>query len=183
MTRASIGICISSCGSSPTSVWWDCRTEGSRRCWQRSPGAQPKIAAYPFTTLHPNLGVAELEGGHTLVLADVPGLIEGAATAPVSVSNSSATSSERAPWSMSSTRPPVPRPPVSRWPRCVASSRHTAPSSRDARRWSRSTRSTFPMELWRQMRCCRVPGIVPDLGATGRWMPGLLLGQPSWPAG
>jgi GTP-binding protein len=40
--------------------------------------AQPKIAAYPFTTLHPNLGVAELEGGHTLVLADVPGLIEGA---------------------------------------------------------------------------------------------------------
>jgi GTP-binding protein len=41
-------------------------------------GAQPKIAAYPFTTLHPNLGVAELEGGHTLVLVDVPGLIEGA---------------------------------------------------------------------------------------------------------
>ncbi len=41
-------------------------------------GAHPKIAAYPFTTLHPNLGVAELEGGHTLVLADVPGLIEGA---------------------------------------------------------------------------------------------------------
>jgi GTPase len=41
-------------------------------------GAQPKIAAYPFTTLHPNLGVAEMEGGHTLVLADVPGLIEGA---------------------------------------------------------------------------------------------------------
>ena len=41
-------------------------------------GAHPKIAAYPFTTLHPNLGVAELEGGHTVVLADVPGLIEGA---------------------------------------------------------------------------------------------------------
>ena len=41
-------------------------------------GAHPKIAAYPFTTLHPNLGVAELDGGHTLVLADVPGLIEGA---------------------------------------------------------------------------------------------------------
>ena len=41
-------------------------------------GAHPKIAAYPFTTLYPNLGVAELEGGRTVVIADVPGLIEGA---------------------------------------------------------------------------------------------------------
>jgi GTP-binding protein len=41
-------------------------------------GAHPKIAAYPFTTLHPNLGVAQTSAGTTLVIADVPGLIEGA---------------------------------------------------------------------------------------------------------
>ncbi len=40
--------------------------------------AVPKIAAYPFTTLVPNLGVAAIDDENTLILADIPGLIEGA---------------------------------------------------------------------------------------------------------
>jgi GTPase len=40
--------------------------------------AKPKIANYPFTTLSPNLGVADLDIDTRLVLADIPGLIEGA---------------------------------------------------------------------------------------------------------
>lgn len=40
--------------------------------------AHPKVAAYPFTTLHPHIGVVELGGYERVTVADIPGLIEGA---------------------------------------------------------------------------------------------------------
>ena len=51
---------------------------GKSTLLSRVTNAKPKIANYHFTTLNPNLGVVDLDGGRGFVIADIPGLIEGA---------------------------------------------------------------------------------------------------------
>ena len=59
-------------------AWWGYPSVGKSSIVARVSAARPAIAAYHFTTLSPVLGVVRLDAEHSFVLADLPGLIDGA---------------------------------------------------------------------------------------------------------
>ena len=63
----------------PTSPWSASPTWASRTLISRISAAKPKIADYPFTTLEPHLGVVRADDESDFIVADIPGLVEGAA--------------------------------------------------------------------------------------------------------
>ncbi len=60
--------------------WWAIPVWGNPLCCRRCLQPDPRSVIIHFTTIHPNLGVVETEDGRSFVMADLPGLIEGAHT-------------------------------------------------------------------------------------------------------